>query len=852
MIIDSSSHLFSANGDPDPLETQDWREAIEAVVRAEGPERAAFVLGHALEHASRLGVFLRSARTPYRNTIPPYDQPHYPGDLHMESRITGLMRWNALAMVVRANQQFPELGGHIATYASIAELFETGFNHFFRGGRAGDLVWFQPHAAPGIYARAFLEGRLSEENLVHFRRETSGKGLSSYCHVYLMPEFWQFPNASMGLGPINAIYAARFMRYLQNRGILPSGDRRVWAFIGDGEMDEPESLGGLSIAAREELDNLIFVINCNLQRLDGPVRGNGSIVQELEGLFHGYGWNVIKVLWGSDWDPIFARDRHDVLLRRFEETVDGQMQTYAATDAAFNREHFFNKYPELAALIADLSDKNVDDLHRGGHDPVKIYAAYDAATRTRGRPTVILAQTKKGFGMGRWGQGKMTAHQRKKLEYDALVEFRDRFELPLSEEDLRGLRFYRPRDDSPEIRYLRERRAALGGFLPQRDSSSPVVTVPQLEELDTLLSGSGDRELSTTMAFVQLLRQLLRDQGVREKIVPIVADEARTFGMEALFRQVGIYSPFGQLYDPEDKDQLSYYKEAREGQILEEGITEAGALSSWIAAATSYATHGVPMLPFYIFYSMFGFQRVGDLIWAAADSRARGFLMGATSGRTTLSGEGLQHQDGSSHLTASTIPTCKAYDPAFMHELAVIVREGMRRMLEAQEDVFYYVTVTNENYRHPALPPRSEEGILRGMYLLRPSENAKVQLLASGTILREALSAAEILEREHGVGANVWSVTSWTELRWDGMRADGNGRATPWVTASLAATSGPIVAASDYVSAVPDLIRAWIPDGRRYRVLGTDGFGMSDTRAALREHFGVSARAIAQTAVEKT
>ena len=851
MIIDSSSHLFAVNGDPDPLETQDWREAIEAVVRAEGPERAAFVLGHALEHASRLGVFLRSARTPYRNTIPPYDQPHYPGDLHMESRITGLMRWNALAMVVRANQQFPELGGHIATYASIAELFETGFNHFFRGGRAGDLVWFQPHAAPGIYARAFLEGRLSEENLVHFRRETSGKGLSSYCHVYLMPEFWQFPNASMGLGPINAIYAARFMRYLQNRGILPSGDRRVWAFIGDGEMDEPESLGGLSIAAREELDNLIFVINCNLQRLDGPVRGNGSIVQELEGLFHGYGWNVIKVLWGSDWDPIFARDRHDVLLRRFEETVDGQMQTYAATDAAFNREHFFNKYPELAALIADLSDKNVDDLHRGGHDPVKIYAAYDAATRTRGRPTVILAQTKKGFGMGRWGQGKMTAHQRKKLEYDALVEFRDRFELPLSEEDLRGLRFYRPRDDSPEIRYLRERRAALGGFLPQRDSSSPVVTVPQLEELDTLLSGSGDRELSTTMAFVQLLRQLLRDQSVREKIVPIVADEARTFGMEALFRQVGIYSPFGQLYDPEDKDQLSYYKEAREGQILEEGITEAGALSSWIAAATSYATHGVPMLPFYIFYSMFGFQRVGDLIWAAADSRARGFLMGATSGRTTLSGEGLQHQDGSSHLTASTIPTCKAYDPAFMHELAVIVREGMRRMLEAQEDVFYYVTVTNENYRHPALPPRSEEGILRGMYLLRPSENAKVQLLASGTILREALSAAELLEREHGVGANVWSVTSWTELRWDGMRADGNGRATPWVTASLAATSGPIVAASDYVSAVPDLIRAWIPDGRRYRVLGTDGFGMSDTRAALREHFGVSARAIAKAAAEK-
>jgi pyruvate dehydrogenase E1 component len=851
MITDASSHLFSANGDPDPVETQDWREAIEAVVRTAGPERAAYVLGHTLEHASRLGVFLRSARTPYRNTIPPHLQPSYPGDLRLEGRITGLIRWNALAMVVRANQQYPELGGHIATYASIAELFETGFNHFFRGGREGDLVFFQPHAAPGIYARAFLEGRLTEENLEHFRRETSGKGLSSYSHVYLMPRFWQFPNASMGLGPINAIYQARFMRYLQNRGILPPSDRRVWAFVGDGEMDEPESLGGLSIAAREELDNLVFVINCNLQRLDGPVRGNGSIVQELEGLFNGYGWNVIKVLWGSDWDPIFARDTHDVLLRRFEETVDGQMQTYAATDARFNREHFFNKYPELAALIADLTDEQVDNLHRGGHDPVKIYAAYDAAVKTRGRPTVILAQTKKGFGMGRWGQGKMTAHQRKKLEYDALVEFRDRFDLPLGDEDLRGLRFYRPPEDAPEMRYLRARREALGGYVPARDPTAPIVPVPELESLDTLLSGSGERELSTTMAFVQLLRHLLRDPSLRAQIVPIVADEARTFGMEALFRQVGIYSPFGQLYDPEDKDQLSYYKEAREGQILEEGITEAGALSSWIAAATSYAVHGKPMLPFYVFYSMFGFQRVGDLIWAAADSRARGFLIGATSGRTTLSGEGLQHQDGSSHLSASVIPTCRAYDPAFAYELAVIVREGMRRMLEAQEDVFYYVTVMNENYRHPPLPPHAEEGILRGMYLLRAADAAKVQLLASGTILRQAIAAAELLEREDGVRANVWSVTSWTELRWDGMKRAGDARSLPWVTASLAATEGPIVAASDYVSALPDLIRAWIPPGRSFTALGTDGFGMSDTRAALREHFGVSARAIARAAKER-
>ncbi|MBI4205583.1 MAG: pyruvate dehydrogenase (acetyl-transferring), homodimeric type, partial [Betaproteobacteria bacterium] len=715
--------------DADPIETREWLEAFDTVIEAEGRERATFILRKLLDHARARHVPLPPVlHTPYCNSIPLAEQPQYPGNLDIENRILAIVRWNALAMVVRANRQHAELGGHIATYASIADLFEVGFNHFFRaphgdrtGERGGDLVYFQPHASPGVYAHAFLEGRLTEEQLAHYRRETAGKGLSSYCHPYLMPDFWQFPNASMGIGPITAIYQARFMRYLENRGILETAGRKVWAFVGDGEMDEPESLAGLSVAAREGLDNLIFVVNCNLQRLDGPVRGNGSVIQELEGLFAGAGWKVIKVLWGSDWDPLFARDEDNVILKRLHETVDGEFQKYAATDGRFNREHFFNKYPELQAIVAHLSDEDIDRLRRGGHDPIKIYAAYHAAANHKGQPTVILAQTKKGYGMGHWGQGRMGAHQAKKLEDDALLAFRDRFALPLSDEDVHHLRFYQPAASSPDMRYVNARREQLGGHVPARPQQAPALAVPELASFARLLEGSGGREESTTMVFVRLLSQLLRDSRIGRCIVPIVADEARTFGMQSLFRQVAIYSAFGQLYDPEDRDELLYYKETKDGQILEEGITEAGAMSSWIAAATSYSVHGVPMLPFYIFYSMFGFQRVGDFIWAAADSRARGFLIGATAGRTTLSGEGLQHQDGTSQLIASTIPNCRSYDPCFGYELAVIVQDGMRRMLEAQEDVFYYVTVMNENYAQPPLPAAAEEGILRGMYLLRPS-----------------------------------------------------------------------------------------------------------------------------------
>jgi len=683
--------------DADPAETREWLDAFDALVQAEGRERATFLLRKLLDHARARRVPLPPVlNTPYKNSIALADQAPFPGNLELEQRLSSIVRWNALAMVVRANRAHAELGGHIASYASAADLFEVGFNHFFRGGRDGDLVYFQPHSAPGIYARAFLEGRLSEERLNHYRQETGGAGLCSYCHPYLMPEFWQFPTGSMGLGPLNAIYQARFMRYLEHRGIQKTAGRKLWAFVGDGEMDEPESLAGLSLAARDGLDNLIFVVNCNLQRLDGPVRGNGSIVQELEGLFAGAGWNVIKLLWGSDWDPLFARDEDGVLLKRLHETVDGEFQTYAATDGRFNREHFFNKYPELRQIIAHMSDADIDRLHRGGHDPVKIYAAYRAAAEHAGQPTVILAKTKKGYGMGLWGQGKMGTHQQKKLDDAALKEFRDRFALPLSDEDVVQLRFFHPGADSQEIRYLEARRKELGGYLPMRTASSSTLTVPSLQ--------SSSRNQSTTMAFVQLLAQLMKDETLGARVVPIVADEARTFGMQTLFRQFGIYSALGQLYEPEDHEELLYYREAKDGQILEEGITEAGALSSWLAAATSYSSHGTPMLPFYIYYSMFGFQRVGDLIWAAADSRARGFLVGGTAGRTTLAGEGLQHQDGSSHLAASAIPNCRAYDPCFGYELAAIVHDGARRMLEGQEDVFYYVTVGNENYPHPAMP----------------------------------------------------------------------------------------------------------------------------------------------------
>jgi pyruvate dehydrogenase E1 component len=840
--------------DADPRETREWLEAFDALVENEGRERAMFLLRKLLEHARARRVPMPPVlNTPYRNSIALAHQPQFPGNLELEQRLSAIVRWNALAMVVRANLAHPELGGHIASYASAADLFEVGFNHFFRAGQDGDLVYFQPHSAPGVYARAFLEGRLSEENLMHYRRETGGIGLSSYCHPYLMPGFWQFPTGSMGLGPIAAIYQARFMRYLADRGLLDTGRRKVWAFVGDGEMDEPESLAGLSVAAREGLDNLIFVVNCNLQRLDGPVRGNGSVVQELEGLFAGAGWNVVKLLWGSDWDPLFARDENGVLLKRLHETVDGEFQTYAATDGRFNREHFFNKYPELQALVADMSDDDIDRLRRGGHDPVKIYAAYHAAAQHRDRPTVILAQTKKGYGMGHWGQGKMGTHQQKKLDDEALKAFRDRFALPLSDDDVMALRFFRPGADSPEMKYLHACRQRLGGYLPARTAAAPRLPVPPATRL---LEGT-TREQSTTMLFVQLLAQLLKDAQIGRRVVPIVADEARTFGMQTLFRQVGIYSALGQLYEPEDHDELLYYKEAKDGQILEEGITEAGALASWIAAATAYSAHGAPMLPFYIYYSMFGFQRVGDLVWAAADSRSRGFLVGGTAGRSTLSGEGLQHQDGSSHVAAATVPNCRAWDPCYGYELATIIEDGARRMLEAQEDVFYYLTVTNENYAHPAMPQGAREGILRGMYLLDKRAGAKLQLLASGPILREALAAAQTLEREHGVAANVWSVTSWSELRWDGL-ASGPSPAVaevrsrvdkPWIAQCLEGTKGPIVASSDYVSALADLPRAWAPPGRRYVALGTDGFGRSDTRAALRKFFGVDRDAIVATAL---
>jgi pyruvate dehydrogenase E1 component len=856
--LTGSGHWAVLPPDLDPVETREWLEALNNVIEHEGRERATFILRKLLDHARSQQVALPPVlATPYANTIPLADQPQYPGNLDIENRILGLERWNALAMVVHANKVASELGGHIATYASIADLFEVAYNHFWRAGQKGDLVFFQPHAAPGVYARAYLEGRISEEQLLSYRQEVGGKGLSSYCHPWLMPTFWQFPTGSMGLGPLTAIYQARFMRYLENRGILETAGRKVWSFVGDGEMDEPEALAGLSLAARENLDNLIFVVNCNLQRLDGPVRGNGSVIQELEGLFAGAGWNVIKVLWGSDWDALFARDRDNIIIKRLHETVDGEFQKYAATDGRFNRENFFNKYPELQAIVAHLSDDDIDRLRRGGHDPVKIYAAYHAAMNHKGRPTVILAQTKKGYGMGTWGQGRMTAHQQKKLEDEALFAFRDRFAVPLSNEDVQKLRFVKPADDSPEMKYLHARRQALGGYLPAREPKGPALPAPKIESMSRYLEGTGDREQSTTMIFVQLLSQWLKDANIGKHVVPIVADEARTFGMQSLFRQVAIYSSVGQLYEPEDKDELLYYKEAKNGQILEEGITEAGAISSWIAAATAYSAHGTPMLPFYIFYSCFGFQRIGDLVWAAADSRSRGFLLGATAGRTTLSGEGLQHEDGSSHVLFSTVPNCVAYDPCFGYELTTILQDGMRRMLEDQEDVFYYVTVMNENYAHPAIPEGAREGILKGMYRLKAGKAGKgprVQLLGSGTILREVIAAAELLERDWNVSADVWSVTSFTELRRDGMSVERHNRLHPdetpkqsWVEQCLNTTSGPVVASTDYMRTVGDLIRTWVP--RRYTVLGTDGFGRSDTRQALRSFFEVDRHHVALAAL---
>ena len=860
--------LAGAPRDEDPDETQDWLESLAAVIEQEGLPRAEYLVQRLIDAGRTAGGrFHTRHTTPYRNTIALADQPPYPGDRDLEARIAAIHRWNALAMVSRANRAHPELGGHIATYASIADLFEVGFNHFFRGPQAdhgGDLIYFQPHAAPGIYARAFLEGRLTGDQLDHFRREVSGgpgRGLSSYPHPTLMPGFWQFPTGSMGLGLLTAIYQARFQRYLQHRSLRPEDDRKVWVFVGDGEMDEPESLAGISLAAREQLDNLILVVNCNLQRLDGPVRGNGNIVQELETLFAGAGWNVVKCLWGSNWDALFARDREGWILRRMAEAVDGEFQKLSATDGHYNRAHFFARYPELAALVAHMSDGEIDALLRGGHDPVKIHAAYAAAVAQRGQPTVILAQTTKGFGMGASGQGANTAHQTKKLAQADLARFRARFQLPLSDDDLENLAYYHPGPESPEVRYLRDRRAALGGFLPARRVTAAPVTVADDAAFASFQAGSEGREISTTMAFVRLMTRLLRDGSLGPRIVPIVADEARTFGMQDLFRQVGIYSPWGQRYTPQDREQLAFYREDRAGQILEEGITEAGAMGSWIAAGTAYAHSGQAMLPCYIFYSMFGFQRVADLIWNAADCQARGFLLGATAGRTTLSGEGLQHEDGQSQLYAATVPTCRSYDPAFSFEVAVIVEDGIRRMLggaEAGEPGFYYLTLYNENYAHPPMPAGAEEGIGRGLYLLRPSDQAaqapRVQLLGSGSILRHVLAAAERLEAEFGVAADVWSVTSFGELRRDGLACErwnllhpAEAPRSPFVTTALAARGGPVVAATDFMRAYPDLIRAWVPG--RYTVLGTDGFGRSDTRVALRDYFEVDARYIVLAAL---
>ena len=848
-----SRHFETEHDDTDPAETQEWRDALFAVIAHEGPARARFILNElAMLARNSMVAWEPDLATPYVNTVPVERQPLFPGDLAIEEKLASIMRWNALAMVVRANTAYGELGGHIASYASAADLFEVGFNHFFH---ACDLVFFQPHSAPGVYARAFLEGRLSEIDLAHYRQEitapTNGaRGLSSYPHPWLMPDFWQFPTGSMGLGPISSIYHARFMRYLTHRGLQNCEGRKVWGVFGDGEMDEPESMSALTMASREKLDNLVWVVNCNLQRLDGPVRGNGRIVDELERLFRGAGWNVVKLLWGSDWDGLFARDVTQALARALAHTVDGQMQTFAAKDGRFNRDNFFGQDEDLARLAQGMTDEQIDRLKRGGHDLVKIHAAYAAAARHAGTPTVILAHTKKGYGMGAAGQGRMTTHSQKKLDEGALIEFRNRFNLPLSDEQAKSLQFFKPAAHSAEMKYLLEHREKLGGFLPARSSDAPVVNVPAVDSYATFATAAGGKEMSTTMAFVRLLGNLLKDKQLGPRIVPIVADEARTFGMANLFKQVGIYSSVGQRYEPEDIGSVLSYREALDGQILEEGISEAGAIASWTAAATSYSVHGLPMLPFYIYYSMFGFQRVGDAIWAAADQRARGFLLGATSGRTTLGGEGLQHQDGSSHLIAATIPNCKAYDPAFAGEMAVIIDHGMREMLVEQSDVFYYVTLMNENYAQPDLPVGARDDVVRGCYKLArfgPTDtHHEITLLGSGAILTEVMKAAETLAAE-GIAAHVFSVTSFSELARDGSNCEQNG-VMPFVAKQLTASAGPIIAATDYVRAVPESIRAWLPAGRRYITLGTDGFGRSDTRAALRELFGVDAGSIARAA----
>lgn len=847
--------------DIDPIETREWLESIDSVLDSSGPQRAHFLLNQMIDFARRSGAYLPyTPNTAYLNTIAIGRQPEYPGDRSIERRIEAYIRWNAMAMVVQANRKSSEYGGHISSYASSATLYEVGFNHFWRAPtdtHGGDMVFIQGHSSPGIYSRAYLEGRLSEAQLNGFRQEAGGEGLSSYPHPWLMPDFWQFPTVSMGLGPMMALYQARFMRYLENRQMIPKSDRKVWCFLGDGEMDEPESMGAITMGVREDLDNLIFVVNCNLQRLDGPVRGNGKIIQELEAAFRGAGWNVLKVIWGSRWDPLLAKDTDGLLKRVMEECVDGEYQNFKAKGGAYVREHFFGRYPETEAMVANMSDDEIWRLNRGGHDTSKVYAAYENAINHKGQPSIILAKTVKGFGMGAAGEGQNVAHQQKKLDVEALKEFRDRFNIPVADKNIEDIPYCKPDTNSLEMEYLQERRKKLGGYLPTRRTKSEALPVPSLEVFKTQLEGTGEREASTTMAFVRILTTLLRDKKIGKNVVPIVPDEARTFGMEGMFRQVGIYSSKGQLYTPQDADQLMYYREDKQGQILEEGINEAGAFCSWLASGTSYSNHDVQTIPFYIYYSMFGFQRIGDFVWAGGDLQSRGFMIGGTAGRTTLAGEGLQHQDGHSLVAASTVPNCVSYDPTYAYELAVIIQGGLRRMIGEQENVFYYITCMNENYVHPPMPKGVEDGILKGMYLLQVGGPGKtrVQLMGSGTILREVLAAAELLANDFGVASDVWSVTSFNELRrealaierWNQLHPEDEAKKS-YVETCLADRAGPYVAATDYMKIVPDQIHRWMPG--KYVTLGTDGFGRSDGRAALRQFFEVDKRYIAVSALK--
>lgn len=843
--------------DIDPAETNEWISALQDVLRHEGSERAKYLLNILAQNVTKTPLNLSSSQgavtTAYCNTIAPKDEVPMPGDLKMERKIRALIRWNAMAMVMKANLSGDDLGGHISSFQSSATLYDIGFNYFWRAPTdsfGGDLIYYQGHITPGIYARSFIEGRLSEDQLSNFRREVDGQGLSSYPHPWLMPDYWQFPTVSMGLGPIQAIYQAHVMKYMGHRELVDVSDRKVWAFLGDGECDEPESLGAISLAGREKLDNLIFVINCNLQRLDGPVRGNGKIMQELEGVFRGAGWNVIKVVWGRHWDKLLEKDKTGLLLQRMNEVVDGELQSYKSNGGAYTREHFFGKYPELLELVSDMTDDEIWKLNRGGHDPFKVYAAYHEAAKQNGKPTVILAQTVKGYGVGTKGQAQNTTHSLKKLDIDNLKAFRDWCDVPVADEALLEVPFYRPSVDAPEMKYMMERRAKLGGFLPQRRVVSDTLTIPKLDTFQAQLKGTGDREISTTMAFVRILTSLCKDKKIGKRIVPIVPDEARTFGMEGMFRQIGIYSVEGQKYTPNDSNQFMYYREDEKGQMLQEGINEAGAMSSWIAAATSYSAHATPLIPFYIFYSMFGFQRIGDLCWAAGDLQARGFLIGATSGRTTLNGEGLQHQDGHSHLMAATIPNCVSYDASYSYEVAVIVQDGMRRMYEEDESVFYYLTTLNENYQHPDMPEGAEAGILKGMYLLednsksRKKRTAHVQLLGSGSILNEVRAAAIMLREDYDVESDVWAVTSYNELRREALDVERYNLLHPedkpktsYVTKQLSGRKGPVISSSDYMKSWADQIRAFVPT--QYTVLGADGFGRSDSRKQLRHFFEV-------------